>query len=324
VKLRASVVVPTHQRPRLLERCLAALLAQDLPARNFEIVIVHDGKHAATRDVVDALIRRAHATQPRLRYFEPPHRGPAAARNTGWRRARGEIIAFTDDDTIPSPDWLRRGLEVCAAGADAAWGSIEVPLPSVPTDYELDTGRLARAQFVTANCFIRRRLLATIGGFDERFALAWREDSDLYFRLLARGADVRHVPGARVLHPIRPGHWGVSLKQQRKVVYDALLFKKHRKLYRRFIRSSPRWDYYAIVMALGGAAVALASDARPAAIGFSMLWCGLTARLCLARLLLTSKSWQHLGEMIVTSMLIPPLAVFWRIVGALRFRVAFI
>jgi hypothetical protein len=116
--------------------------------------------------------------------------GPAAARNAGWRGARGAILAFTDDDCIPDPGWLRAGLSAFTGDVAGADGTIVVPLPERPTDYQRDTAGLAGAEFATANCFYRRDVLAAVGGFDERFSMAWREDSDLFFALLERGYEV--------------------------------------------------------------------------------------------------------------------------------------
>ncbi|HVL74913.1 MAG TPA: glycosyltransferase, partial [Noviherbaspirillum sp.] len=252
-----------------------------------------------------------------------PH-GPAAARNHGWRAARGEIVAFTDDDTIARADWLRNGLRAFRDDVHAVWGRIVMPLSGTPTDYELDAKNLEHAEFVTANCFVRRKVMEELGGFDERFRFAWREDSDLYFRLLEYRATILHEPNAVMMHPIRPASWGVSVSQVKKVQFDALLYKKHPELYRRKIRSSPRWDFYLTVAALF-AAVLLALIGHPvAALLAGAVWAGSTARFCLQRLRRTSKSPLHIAEMVFTSMLIPPLAVFWRAVGALRYRVAFV
>src|SRR5690606_30571680 len=113
--------------------------------------------------------------------------GPAAARNVGWRAARCEVVAFTDDDCIPDPGWLAAGTRAVEQGFAAATGRVVVPLPDAPTDYERDAAGLARAEFVTANCFCRRSVLEALGGFDERFSAAWREDSDLHFALLRAG-----------------------------------------------------------------------------------------------------------------------------------------
>jgi GT2 family glycosyltransferase len=285
-----SVVVPTCGRPELLLRCLAALERQSLPRDRFEVMVVVDSKRE----------------------------GPAAARNRGLRLARAPLIAFTDDDCVPDPAWLSRGLEAMA-GNDAVCGRIVMPLPERPTDYERDAQELERAEFVTANCFCRKDALERIGGFDERFRMAWREDSDLHFSLLRAGARIAREPEAVVVHPVRPGGWAVSLRQQRKVMFDALLFKKHRRLYRERIRATARWDYYAIVLSLV-LALFLASPAGYAALAF---WALLTLKFFQQRMRGTSRRASHLFEMAVTSIAIPPLAVFWRIVGALKFRVAF-
>lgn len=320
-----SVVIPTCGRPELLDRCLAALTAQSLAPDRYEIVVVDDRPNEATRNLVYQWAAQNLGQGPVVGYIPSPGpHGPAAARNFGWRAARASIIAFTDDDTIPRGDWLENGLRACDDGVHAAWGRIVMPLPPEPTDYERDASHLTRAEFVTANCFCRKALLEQIGGFDERFRLAWREDSDLYFNLLRRQARIVHVPDAVVEHPVRPAPWGVSLKQQKKVFFDALLFKKHPYLYRRKIRTTPRWDYYLIVASLLGAGLGALLHAPLFTIGCGALWLTLTARFCRQRLRGTSRAPLHVAEMAITSALIPPVAVFWRLLGALKFRVAFV
>jgi len=321
--IRISVVVPTYKRPHLLERCLTALLAQDLPAHEFEIVVADDGNDPQTRRLVQ---RRARAigAHPRLRYVPVVQRhGPAAARNRGWRAAHGEIIAFTDDDCVPQRDWLTCGLAGFEVGTVAVWGDIVVPLPPDPTDYERDAAGLQSAGFVTANCFCRRAVLAAVGGLDEDFTAAWREDSDLYFTLLERGERVGRVRRAVVTHPVRPAPWGMSVRQQRKILFDALLYKKHPRLYRTFIRRSPPWRYYGILTAMLVCMCAGAAQQPLLAASAVAVWAGLTGQWFIARLRDTSRRPLHVAEMAVTSLLIPPLAVFWRLVGAVRFRVMF-
>lgn len=320
--MRVSVVVPTYRRPLLLDRCLRALVAQDLAHDDYEIVVVDDGNDGKTREVV-AHHAGLPARRPRIEYVAVTGRhGPALARNRGWRVARAPVIAFTDDDCVPRPGWLRSGLRGLAHGAAAVWGTVVVPLPGEPSDYERDAARLANAGFVTANCFCRREALEAVGGFDERFTAAFREDSDLYFSLRERGLVVVHVPQAVVVHPLRPARWGESLRQQRKVVFDALLYRKHPALYRAYIRKSPRWDYYATVALLGTALVALAAKAPLLAGASGAGWLALTLQFLRRRLAGTRRSPGHVVEMALTSALIPPLAVAWRVVGAVRFRSA--
>jgi glycosyltransferase involved in cell wall biosynthesis len=324
---RVSVVIATHERPRLLLRCLVALLQQDVGPDAYEIVVVDDGSsewaHQQTLRNVGAL--GSMPGRPGVRYFhQTPNRGPAAARNAGWRAACGEVVAFTDDDTLPCADWLSQGLAMLEQGYDAVAGRIEVPLPPRPTDYERDAAGLAAATFATANCFVRRRALEAIGGFDERFASAWREDTDLCFALRAHGARIGMAEAARVIHPVRPAGFGVSLAQQRKVMFDALLYKKFPAWYRADIRPRPPWAYYAMVAAgLFGVAASLRGLAWPAAAGFGV-WLALAGRFAWRRLADTCRTPRHVVEMLWTSLWIPWLSVYWRVRGAWRWRVWFV
>ena len=322
--MRVSVVVPTCRRPDLLGRCLAALDAQHFDPRTFEILVADDAASADTRRQVEEFARRA---RPAVTYVPVTGtHGPAAARNAGWRRARGAVIAFTDDDCIPDPGWVAVGTSAFKGddAVAAATGRTVVPLPARPTDYERDAAGLEGAEFVTANCFCRREALEAVGGFDERFRAAWREDSDLHFKLLRLGGKVVRVDAARVVHPVRPARWGVSLLQQRKALYDALLYKKHPAHFRRHIRPGTPWDYYAAV-ALFGMAVAAGGLGGPRlALAAAGGWAIFTGRFCLRRLRGTSRAPAHVAEMAVTSALIPFLSVYWRLYGAGKFGVLFL
>lgn len=326
-----SVVLPTFHRPDLLDRCLRALLAQTLPPGCFEIIVADDGHDDRTREQVQAL---AAVTPVRLRYLRPAAgRGPAVARNAGWRAARGHWVAFTDDDTRPDADWLRQGLATLGRhpGWVAAAGQVSVPRDGGgegdgqrrPTDHELMTRGLETAEFVTANAFVRRDVLDRIGGFDERFLRAWREDSDLHFRLMDVGP-VGRAPLAVVHHPVRPERWGVSLRQQKNVFFDALLYRKHPQPYRSRVRPVPPWDYYAIVaLALAVPALALAGWPRAAALALAGAL-GLVLGVAWRRLRRTSRAPGHVLEMLATSAAIPFLSVYWRLRGAWHFRTPFL
>jgi cellulose synthase/poly-beta-1,6-N-acetylglucosamine synthase-like glycosyltransferase len=319
------VVVPTYKRSDLLDRCLTALVKQDFDPRNYEIIIADD---AASSETHCQVVQWANAHRCRgidIRYVTPCRgKGPAAARNAGWRAARGTIVAFTDDDCIPQQCWLRNGVSAFGPCDVALAGRVVVPPIERPTDYEKNASLLANADFVTASCFFRREILEQLGGFDPRFEAAWREDSDLIFRLVERGYRIGNASDAVVVHPVRPASWGVSLRQQRKSCYNALLYRKHPALYRERIQASPPWHYYRTVGALLAATVATLTGRRRVAGGATLLWVILSGRFCLARLRGTSHSPKHIAEMIVTSALIPPLAIFWRIRGAIRFRVPFL
>jgi GT2 family glycosyltransferase len=319
---RISVVVPTYRRPDLLERCLGALLRQTLPARDYEIVVCDDGPSEAARDVVRRL--SAGVGGPTVRYVPVTDtQGPAGARNAGWRQARADIIAFTDDDTVPDPAWLAAGLAALAPEVDALSGRIVMPLPDNPTDYELDASRLQDAEFATANVFVRRHALEAVGGFDPRFTLAWREDSDLHFSLLEHGFRIVRAPQAIVVHPVRPAPFGAGIGMQRKIVFDTLLYKKHPRLYRERIRPHPPWFYLSVTALLIVALAAFAAGQGSLGVIAGMGWLVLTAWFCARRLRGTRRTLDHVVEMAMTSATIPPASIFWRVVGSLRFRAGF-
>ena len=234
------------------------------------------------------------------------------------------MIAFTDDDCISDPAWLAAGSKAIHEGATGVSGRIIMPLPEDPTDYELNAAGLATSEFVTANCFYLRSALEAVGGFDERFAMAWREDGDLWLTFIGRGEALVSAEDAVVTHPLRPAPWGVSLSQQRKSQYNALLYKKHPVLYRQRVQPGPPRDYYAIV----GSIVAFLLGAvcrRPlVALASIVIWARLTGQFIARRLRGTSRRPAHIAEMVVTSALIPPLAVYWRLRGAIAYRVRFL
>lgn len=321
--MRVSVVVPTYKRPDLLSRCLDALLAQTFDQAEFEILVTDDGASSDTRDMVELLAWQTNR-RPVVRYIQVHGTsGPAAARNAGWRAAFGDIIAFTDDDCIPDPAWLKAGVAAFQDGVAGVSGKLVMPIPEEPTDYQLNAAQLSKAEFVTANCFYRRDVLEESGGFDERFKAAWREDSDLQFRLLESGYRLVSCADAVVMHPVRRADWGVSISQQRKSMYNALLFKEHPELYREKIQTSSPWRYYGIVAALVSTAAGAVTSHNRMAAGSALVWTLLTGAFCARRLTGTSRSPGHIAEMVVTSAVIPPLSVFWRILGAVKFRVRF-
>lgn len=323
--LAVSVVMPTRGRPQLLERCLDALTAQTLAPERYEIIVCDDGPDDETRLLVHRFANAQRARGLTVRYLAiNATQGPAAARNAGWRQAHAPIIAFTDDDTIPDARWLEAGLAAMDDDTAAAAGAIVVPIPDPPTDYEADASRLEQAEFATANAFVRRVALHTVGGFDERFTSAWREDSDLQFSLLRAGGHIVRAPDAIVAHPVRPARWGVSLAQQKKSRFEALLYYKHRRLYKHRIARKPPLDYYAIVIAAAIAVVGALRGTVVIAAASALVWLVLTAYLFLRRMRGRRREWRHVAEMGVTSVLIPFLSIYWRIRGAIRYRTWFL
>ena len=206
-----TVVIPTHNRPAGLRAAMAALRAQTLPRDRFEVVVVDDGSSPpAAVDVEDLGVRV-------LRHDRP--RGPAAARNTGWRAARAQLVAFTDDDCRPAPGWLSALLDAAVGDRVVVQGRVE-PRPDQrdvlgPLSHTLDVGGPNRL-FVTANVAYPRGLLEAIGGFDEWFRRACGEDVELGARATKAGAEVRFAEAALVHHDVRPMTLGEHLRHTLK------------------------------------------------------------------------------------------------------------
>ncbi|HEX7559092.1 MAG TPA: glycosyltransferase, partial [Usitatibacter sp.] len=98
-----SVVIPTLKRLDALERCMAALVAQDFDRKRFEIIVADGADENAVRQVVGRWAMLTNGA-PLIRYLPAAvSPGPAGARNIGWRAAKGEVIAFTNDASVPRP-----------------------------------------------------------------------------------------------------------------------------------------------------------------------------------------------------------------------------
>jgi cellulose synthase/poly-beta-1,6-N-acetylglucosamine synthase-like glycosyltransferase len=355
MSIHVSVVLPANKRPELLARCLSALIAQDYDPAKYEIIVADESACEETRQLVESLAahkiayftmsqgdnqrqeraRQMHHSQeplsvgvrdtPAVHYLSVPQKaGPAAARNHGWKAARGEIIAFIHDDCIPSSGWLRCGCRAFEKGAEGVSGQVIVPVSNPPTDYELSRVELEEEDFAGANCFYKRSLLEELGGFDERFTIACQEDSDLFFSLLEKGRRLATAPEAIVFHPPGRVPWGASLRQQRKNMFKVLLFKKHPALYRKLQEIRLPGIYYLNVFLLLIAVGALLLQNQDFALVSGVLWLMLTLFLSLQRLEKTTHRASHVLEMILTSALIPPLALFWRMLGMLKYRVLFL
>ena len=316
-----TVVIPTYQRPALLRTCLEALANQQLPTDQFEVLVVDDGNEPA---VAQASQDVAQQTGISIRYLgQIQRRGPAAARNAGWQSAQTPYIAFTDDDCLPQPGWLSTALAQFGRGAQVITGRVRMPMPDQPTHHDKTTALLETAEFVTANLFCRRSVLEQVGGFDERFDIAWREDSDLHFKILQARIPILVCPEAVIVHPLRPAPWYATLRDERKNRYDALLYKKHPALFRERIPAY-KWlvvRYYFTVLAFFIGLLALATGNSSLAIVCFYLWLLLTLALMSERLADQRLNWTIIKPALLTSLLSPFLSVYWRLYGAFSYRV---
>lgn len=213
----ATVIVPTRERPAQLLRCLAAVAALAYPREKLEAVVVDDGgglpapPPAEIRERLD------------LRVIRREGRGPAVARNAGAAAAKGELLAFTDDDCEPEPGWLAElakrvgdsdermagGRTVNALAANRYSAASQAITDSVYAHYNTDP---ERAGFLASNNIaMRAAAFRALGGYDERFTLAAGEDRDLCERWLERGGTLVYEPAAVVRHSHEldlGGFWG--------------------------------------------------------------------------------------------------------------------
>src|ERR1043165_5810022 len=97
-----SIIIPTYSRPAALTACLEAIALLDYPRDRFEVIVVDDGSPTPAEQVVASFSSRFS-----VRSLRQERAGPAAARNLAATCARGDFLAFTDDDCLPDRDWLR-------------------------------------------------------------------------------------------------------------------------------------------------------------------------------------------------------------------------
>jgi histidinol-phosphate phosphatase family protein len=310
-----DVVVPTSGRPAL-GRLLLSLAAAE-GTRPGRVIVVDDRVDRGRPLALEA------ADLP-LEIVEGRGRGPASARNIGWRVSRADWIAFLDDDVVCTAGWLEAlwaDLADLPASVGGSQGQIVVPLPANrrPTDWERQVKGLEAAAWATADMAYRRSTLAMLGGFDERFPRAYREDADLALR--AEEAGWRLVAGRRrVGHPVpEPGGWE-SLRRQRGNADDALMLRRHGPGWRRRIGGGRgrRVQHLATTGALLIALGARLGGRRRLAAAAGGLWLVSTAEFAGRRIAPGPRSTPEVFEMLVTSAAIPPLASWHWLRGLAR------
>ena len=237
-----AVVVSTYNRAALLPRLVRALERQQ-GAPPFEVVLVDDCSPDDTATVLEQL--RGSTTLAMRTLRTETNRGPAAGRNLGWRSTQAPIIAFTDDDCVPQPDWLAR-LVASLEHVDIVQGRTS-PDPGRAAD----RGPFARMMcveeqtpyFETCNIAYRRELLARLDGFDESFRRPFGEDADLGWRALESGASVAWAPDAAVIHDVeRTTHlrdWVAWMRDVRRREFAPLMVKRHPGL-----RAHQHWRWF--------------------------------------------------------------------------------
>ena len=321
-----AVVIPTIGRPGLAQ-LVANVDGDPAPAC---IAVVDDRRDAAAEldlptTAAPLIVVRTHG------------RGPAAARNAGWRAVDADWIAFLDDDVAIPVDWCHRLVEDLDGlpdnvAASQAWIDVPAPEGRPPTDAERRTMNLTGALWITADMAYRRSALLGSGGFDERFPRAFREDADLALRTVRLGYAI--VWGERVTtHPLASSaSWRSSLKAQAGNADNALLRAKYGRRWRSLIGTSPgRTGRHLLTTGSATAALAALVANRVAhsrahwgrlAGTAGLVWAGLTAEFAVGRILSGPRTAREISTVLVTSALIPPLAVAHRLRGELAARFA--
>lgn len=321
--MKISIVIPTFKRSKLLIRCLDSIYRQTLPLDQYEVIVVSDGPD---RETAKQIARWTKRKQVRLNFIQAPYKaGPAAARNLGWLSAKAPLVAFIDDDCIAREDWLNAYIKAYKGEDLAAFcGTTKVPLPVGPTDFEHNLAQLENAEFITANCACTKAALLAIGGFDQRFEMAWREDSDLHFKLINHHIRIKKVGDAIVIHPVKERPWGNSLKEQRKAQYEALLYKKFPTLYRQKIGNRYVYQFYFINFCWLLLIVTWYFHNPKGMLFTSAILALLIGIFAFRRIKPTAKTSRHIAEMLFTSILIPTLSCYWRLRGAFKYKTPFL
>ncbi|HEY6064637.1 MAG TPA: glycosyltransferase family 2 protein [Thermoanaerobaculia bacterium] len=239
-----SVVVPTYRRPDTLFRVLDALGAQTSPPE-FEVVVVDDGSGDGTAE----RLRAYRATYP-LRCFTQGNAGPARARNRGVEEARGAIVLFLGDDTVPEPQLLAvharaHAERPVADGPVAVLGYTTWPgdRPVSPFlhhineyglqfGYELieDPESVPFNFFYTSNISLPRRLLVDAGLFDTTFPHAAWEDIEIAYRLTREGMKILYRPEAVARHYHDITFRSFRRRQEKSGEAAAIFFDRHPEL----------------------------------------------------------------------------------------------
>jgi glycosyltransferase involved in cell wall biosynthesis len=201
-----SVVIPVYNDPGRLPKCLAALEEQCYPTDRYEVIVVDNGSEASIESQAQAF--------PHVRTALERTPGSYAARNMGISLAGGSVIAFTDSDTLPCPDWIEKGVEALSAAPNCGLVGGRISLfvkdPERPTAMELydlvcafpqndfiNTYRFA----ATANVFTSREVLEKVGTFNP--ILKSSGDREWCRRVLDAGYSLKYADDVCVTHPAR-------------------------------------------------------------------------------------------------------------------------
>ena len=260
----------------MLAPLISALENQTLHPDRFEVVIVDDGSTDGTDTELRAI--GAHTNLSLLALRSEPNRGRSHGRNLAWRSGSAPVVAFTDDDCLPEPQWLERGL--AAVGREKAI-LVGRTVPAVPF---AESGPFSRTMNVdgvehlaTCNIFYSRDDLEAADGFDESFQII-AEDTDLAWRIRdITGRRFAYEPAAIVRHAVRPSRFLDALRESTRGYGIPLFVSRHPSARRTVLHRRYFWlpSHSKALLALAGTALLVfgIGVARPLiAVGGSALW----------------------------------------------------
>ena len=320
-----SVVIPSHFRPDRLDTLLRSLTLQTYPAEQLEVVVVPTPDDAteqviATWQAASALaIRSAPVPDDRT-----GGQDVSAKRNHGAREARGEWLAFIDDDCCADPRWIEEAAHFFPDAANAGVeGRTVIPQPEHPTLTSKGLRRLSRpGGFQTCNVFYRHTDFSRVGGFDQRFPW-YLEDTDLAWSILDLGKNIPFAAKAIVSHPLKDAATWRLVHEGKGTILKPLLYKKHPTQYRERGMQALRLAYKVnlFLLVLVGLAAAT-SDLRLVSAALGVLLVTLVAHL--------AKQFWHcrftLYEVASTGvywLIVPPISLVQLIRGSLKNGLSF-
>ncbi|MGK7884446.1 MAG: glycosyltransferase family 2 protein [Crocosphaera sp.] len=202
-----SIVIPTYNRKPILEKCLKALEKQQLnddKISNYEVVLVDDGSTDGTLE----WLQENQSDFPHVSNFSQDHLGPAAARNLGVTKAKGDIIIFIDSDLVVTETFLQCHANALVKGQKKLGSDRLFTYGAVintcnfdhPTSEPYKITDFSAAYFATGNVAISRKWLEKAGLFDTSFQLYGWEDLELGVRLKQLGLTLIKCPEAMGYH----------------------------------------------------------------------------------------------------------------------------
>lgn len=195
-----SIVIPVYNSADTIKNCLDACLNQDYPKDKLEVIAVDDGSIDKTPEVI---------REYPVRYFREENSGPAKARNTGWKNAKGDIVCFTDADCVPDKNWVSKLVSAydsdIIAGVGGCYGiSNPKNLLACCIHQEIVDRHKHMPRFVnylgSFNISYRKSVLEEVGGFDESYKEASGEDNDLAYRVIKKNYKLVFEKDAKVNH----------------------------------------------------------------------------------------------------------------------------